>query len=55
MPPERTNLEGLSGALLLNPEQVLVFKDESVNRLVGKQTTRVPGITSDKVRERNRL
>lgn len=41
MQSEGTNLEGLSGALLLNPEQVLVFRDVSTDRLVGKQTARV--------------
>ena len=51
MQSEPTNLEGLSGAALLNPEQVLVFRDISIiGWLAGKQG--VPGITSDTARER---
>lgn len=51
MQSEPTNLEGLSGAPLLNPEQVLVFRDISIiGWLADKQG--VPGITSDTVRER---
>ena len=51
MQSERMNLEGLSGAPLLNPEQVLVFKDINIiGWLASKQG--VPGITLDTVRER---
>lgn len=52
MQSEGTNLEGLSGALLLNPEQVLVFRDVALIGWLASKQQEFPGITLDKVRER---